>query len=399
MSNRLMHKLAATLIPVTLLSLLSSCVPESVVPADTSIPRLGKVDSIALKSSSPLLLSDPLNYVELTPVLYRREQDGTIRQLPRELYDSPEITIIDASGQSVDRVYRARAGFVGNVTFTARLEGSSTPVSNPITVKVVTPPKLPAVKEIPVIFHVIQGRDELNKLGIKFDPTKIERHLTKLNHLFSGEIDRGAVGVDSRIRFVPVFKGPNGLTLQDPGIDQVILDTPVDISEDGTKAFFEEQTSVQWDHSKYFNIYLFSNFDATGSMFHYIYENLEQFEPVTQHKGVYYVMQDLDRLDRGFRPGSAQTDEISTYIARYMGLLPTNNPYEDDQCADTVDYYHGKVWYGENKTKYKETADHFFLSRNVMDDRAGLHTYISADQAQRLHNALENYPYLSMWRK
>ncbi len=55
-------------------------------------------------------------------------------------------------------------------------------------------------------------------------------------------------------------------------------------------------------------------------------------------------------------------------------------------------------YYLSNNTEIKETATNFFRSTNIMDDRHGLHTAISQDQAQTLHWVLNNMFGRQAWK-
>ena len=380
-----------------LLGAFVGCVPDKVWVADTDTTRIGEVDSLVLKSAGPQLIADPSNFLDLQPLLYKRNKEGKMEMLSPDYANKAKISITDERGNEVGLRYVPQTGESGVRRFQAKVvDGNGKAlVSNTVEVEMIPPYTPPSLKEIPFIIHLVQSQEEVQKAGLEFGAEKFMKHMRKLNDLLAGRLERSAVGTDSRIQFVPAKTTPSGLSLKEEGIDRLIVSDNIELTADKILELLKSESQIVWDTTRYFNIYMLSSITAKQRKIHDQYLALEKNPEFAGH-GIVYVAQDLDRKETGFGWFDYQVDELVTYVGRYLGLLYTTEA--DDKCEDTVNYTWEDKWFQGNMGEYKETQDHFFLSRNLMDDRKGMHTHITPDQARRMHDYLETKPYLGMWK-
>ena len=405
------------------IQLLWSCSPDNYTyhsNEDVDVSTIGKV---ILKPNHTLLVADGKAQLDLRPVVYTTEgyqiPDERVKEEWLEYTANPTLTLQRHFSTS-------ESSLIGQeVSVKVKIKGTNVE-SEPVGFQVVAPldSKYTTEIRIPVIFHVIQTMDDVEKYGGIYTADRIQLLLNKLNNVFSGEASVNPVGVNTHIRFEYARYDPKGKKLTNPGINYQTLSS-IDISNNYYDLL--EQKQLLWPSDKYMNIWLISdrssaitNFGVTISndcQPQYVYAGTDltmspngigwkeitgDTEMPLNELGVRYKLQELDVMDRSFGEESNPTvNELIYYIGRYLGLLQTfsySATLGNDYCVDTQDYALNSSAEGGNKSWYKEMNGCYFRAENIMDDPIGVHCSVSKNQCERMRWILENCAGRSFWK-
>ena len=402
----------------------ASCSPQHDEVVDTNLNSNLVIDSVVLKPSNDFLLASADNQVDLFPVCYYTVL-GEKQILPMENVQDSWFEWTDESGNIVSRYYSTTdKGLIGKQKkFKVRLKEGKKIVSNEAVIAIVGTESFPEVI-IPVVFHLIQSTNEVVNYGVNYDYEIFRQQLDKLNNVFANKVVKTATGVDTHIKFVPAVYNPIGKKMSEPGLHRVVYDFTFKLNEEAAEPYTQKQVyeiinngNAVWDYNKYFNVWLISEFadkitDFGPKMVEWqtfpeliaeggdmdnppagIYPSSPESDSSIElrHIGLMYRMQDL----LAAQSASNETNELVYYVGHFYGLMPT----KEDELDLTIKYVAGdSKYYLSNNTEIKETATNFFRSTNIMDDRHGLHTAISQDQAQTLHWVLNNMLGRQAWK-
>ncbi len=389
---------------------------------DNTILDVTKIVSARIIPNHNQLIADGKAIYDLRPYLYF--ESGT--SVPDYRVTDDMVEYKTASGKTLTRYYSTDdASLIGTTQeVTMQLKGTDI-ISEPISFKIVAPPTASETtkKVIPIVFHIVQTNDDITMYEGAYDADLINLLLEKLNNLYNGSISENPVGVNSGIEFKAAMYAPNGSMLREPGINRVVVDEVLPVDSDNTEIYkFIETANIDWSGEDYLNVWLISDRNERVSKFSKdivtnclpMYYNagvdvatlpegltLTEYDGTTPltvaNSGVIYKLQSLFSVDRSFgSSGTPSFNDLSYYIGRYMGLLPTysySDTAGDDFCDDTIDYDGDKDWpYKRIDTTY------YFKSENIMDDATGLHVSISKDQVKRARWILDNSPDRAAWK-
>ncbi len=425
--------------------ILIACTPSKKELDDLSVVNLSLIDSIAIVPNHSHLVADGRSTIDLRPRLFYKKNGETIQIIDGRVKDEWfEYTNISNGGE-VSRYYSTKDLSLSGKEISIKVKLKEHNLeSTPVTINVVAP--LPAGDStfIPVIFHICQTTDDVDKYGGDLSDTKINSLLKRMNGVFSRENDSNyPVGMNGKVKFKLARYNPDGELLFEPGINRVVRDSvnAYPITDQTAHAYdkFIFDNELIWPTDKYLNIWLISerisretqptgsatvgstiNFTVTLSdkfVPSYFLNSsnpgdlpgisLTHFENQTLYPkdvGIIYKIQLLNSVNKNVTSMDRDIDFLY-YVGRFFGLLPTYHtsasvPYQlnNDYCNDTFKYnvntLHSQFGDRDNKMFYKQvqtnSTTYFFVSENIMDDISGLHTAISQDQYARVMWSLEN---------
>lgn len=410
-------------------SALIACSPDEYVAFDNENPNPKTIDSIHLMLNHSKLIADGKAELELYPKMFDNRDFKILDTRVKEEW----IEYISDTNIDFKRRFSVSDVSLIGKTVTVKMQIKGTNIqSNPVSFEIVAPldEKFQEEITIPVIFHIIQTVEDIESYGGEYSQDRIEKHLTKINHLFAGTSSKNAVGVNTHIKFQLAEYDNNGNKMLNHGINRhKIQDFDKALAKNNFADFLKSQNLI-WSPDKYLNIWLisdrkeqvfdFANTYAKNCRPLYVYPNtpIEQrpqgvkwqtlpnnkvFQP--KEIGIIYRLQDLDLIDRkinnasGFDSGA---NELAHYIGSYLGLLPTfvlnTSVVGNDYCDDTINYWGSIGSPRKNTTWYKEMGDFYFRSENIMDDPTGLHISVSKNQCERMRWVLNNCPERAAWK-
>ena len=181
--------------------LATACSPDAEVFHDNSKVDPAIVDSVTITPNQKRLIADGNAQIELQPTVYTKS--GT--KVPDTRVDDDWIEYVsDTPGVMAGRVISVSdASLVGKtVTVKARVKTTGKE-SAPVSFTIIASKKDLFAKElvIPVVFHVLQTKDDIDNYGGEFKLERIEMQLKRLNNMFSGAVSHNPVGVNANIRF------------------------------------------------------------------------------------------------------------------------------------------------------------------------------------------------------
>ena len=418
--------------PVTALAaaavlLAASCTPDEETFHDNSKVDASLIDSVAIVPNQKVLIADGNAQIELQPTVFTKS--GV--QVPDARVDDSWIEYTcDTPGVTAARtVSVSDAALVGRtLTVTARIK-STGKMSEPVSFTVIASRRQEYAQEltIPVVFHVMQTKDDIDNYGGEFKLERIETQLKRLNNMFSGAISHNPVGVDSNIRFVMAEYDPYGSRLVEPGVDRNTIADGAFGKKDGSDLdSLITAERLLWPAEHYLNIWLVSDRKGVVSDFGndvtakcapmYVLAGAgdtprglsltvyggEELTPSQQ--GVIYKLSELDVTERSFYVSSSNKkqgyNELGYYIGLFYGLLPTcnyrNTKAATDYCDDTLDYAATST--GGNQDWYKTMDGCYFRAENLMDDPRGVHCSVSQDQTLRMRWIMNHCPGRMQWK-
>lgn len=402
-----------------------SCTPENAEIHDISKIELSSIDSIVIAPNYKKIIADGKAELDLRPVLYGKNKQ-TPYKIPEDRIKAEWLKYETVDGKQISRYFTtADTAMIGKTIKVILSLKGTTMSSDTVSFEILAPLEEEYRKAIqfPIVFHIIQTKEELDTYGVKYTDEKIALTLKKINDVFAGKASKSPISTNTYISFKPAIYNPKGQKLETAGINRIIT-TNITTGEDGTYADLLSNTESLWDPQKYVNIWLLSDFHdkepAFGIRFsnqstpHYVYSTANPMEapmPIAflglktyqdeawkiKESGIIYKLQSLNQSQKKIKTSMSTPidNELIHYLGRYFGLFPTLG---SDFCADTHDYSYSNEYYKNNETSYKEANNCFFLSENIMDDAAGMHTFISKDQAQRIRWILNNCPERSSWQ-
>lgn len=419
-------------------ALLSACSPDDETYVDNTDMDISVVDHVKLLPNQKMVLADGRAQMELYPCLYTKNDE----QIPESRVKDEWLEYIsETSGVTVGRYFSTDNTALIGKTITARLRIKGTDIeSDPVRFTVADPKKAEyaASRTIPVVFHVIQTKEEVEYYGGEYKQERIGQQLQRLNNMLSAAVSNNPVGVNTNIQLVMAVYDPNGKKLVEPGINREtvssVFDSDYTVKESwlaDMNTWLEGRSDVMWPADEYLNIWLvsdrgnkvtdFANQITAKCAPKYTlsgaagkpegiewadYADGQTLRP--SEMGIIYKIQQLDDTERDFYVQTSNRNEegyympgyndLCHYLGRYLGLLPTcNYPYEgiaDDYCDDTMNYAPGD----DTMSWYKTYNDCYFRAENLMDDPTGVHCSVSRDQAIRMHWVLNNCAGRQMWK-
>lgn len=397
-----------------------SCTPDKDKVLDMGLFDMEQVSEIKLQVSHNRLLANGEAQIEFTPVL----TGDTGFEIHDSRVDHAQIEYCTPTGEILSKMFSVTdKSLVGKkIEVQARIKGREL-VSNTVSFTVEDPAVSEGFPEItvPVVFHVFQANQEITSYGGEFPLERLNLLLDKINHAFSGEVSRNAMGVDTKIRFKAALYDPYGNKLREPGVHRIYMEKVKDETKDRYRTLIREQQAM-WPYDKYCNVWLISDIEGEYSNFfhtitktcipRYLFSETDPaeapeglalsalpdgWEPAPEEVGVLYKLQSILTMVRSF--GEKNENELANALGAYLGLLPTWGELKipQDYCTDTHKYM-GWEGYKKNQTVYKLLGDCFFLSENIMDDPVGMHRSVTQAQAQRMHWVLKNCPERSAYK-
>lgn len=399
-----------------------ACSPDDYIYHDNDSVDISRIGKVVLKPNHTLLLADGQAQLDFRPVVYTKEG----YEIPDERVKEEWLEYSSVLSLPLKRHFSVSdASLTGKeISIKVKIKGTEVE-SETVKFQVVAPldKKYTSEIRIPIVFHVLQTTEDIEKFGEVYTADRIHMILNKLNNVFEGKVSVNPVGVNTHIRFEYAQYDPDGKKMMNPGINYQTSDA-IDIA--GNYYDFLKQKHVLWPSDRYMNVWLISDrtqdISDFGAMIsddcqpQYVYagtdldeapkgidwtEYAEDSELPLNELGVRYKLQELDVMDRAFGDSGPTVNELIYYIGRYLGLLPTFNYgtiVGNDYCADTHDYTPDPFATGGNKSWYKEVNSCYFRAENIMDDPKGVHCSVSKNQCERIRWILENCPGREAWK-
>lgn len=414
-----------SLVSVALLA--TACSPDEEIFHDNSKVDPAIVDAVTIMPNQKRLIADGNAQIELQPTVFTKS--GT--QVPDTRVDDDWIEYTsDTPGVVAGRVISiADASLVGKtVTVKARVKTTGKE-SDPVSFSVIASKKDQFANElvIPVVFHILQTKDDIDNYGGEFKLERIEMQLKRLNNMFSGAVSHNPVGVNTNIKFEMAQYDQYGNRLVEPGIDRKTIADGAFSKKDGSDMdSLITAERLLWSPDNYLNVWLVSDRKGVVSDFANdvtakcapcyvkagatdIPKGLKLHEYADQtlkpsQAGIIYKLSELDVAERSFFVSNNNKkqgyNELGYYIGLFYGLLPTcnysNTKAGTDYCDDTIDYAATST--GGNEDWYKTMDGCYFRAENIMDDPRGVHCSVSQDQTIRMRWIMNNCVGRMQWK-
>lgn len=407
--------------------LVTACSPDAEVFHDNSKVDPAIVDAVTIMPNQKRLIADGNAQIELQPTVYTKS--GT--KVPDSRVDDDWIEYIsDTPGVVAGRVISVTdASLVGKtVTVKARVKTTGKE-SDPVSFSVIASKKDQFANElvIPVVFHILQTKDDIDNYGGEFKLERIEMQLKRLNNMFSGAVSHNPVGVNTNIRFEMAQYDQYGNRLVEPGVDRKTIADGAFSKKDGSDIdSLITAERLLWSADDYLNVWLVS--DRKGVVSDFANDVTAKCAPCyvkaaiadapkglklqeyagqalkPSQAGIIYKLSELDVAERSFFVSNNNKkqgyNELGYYIGLFYGLLPTcnysNTKAGTDYCDDTIDYAATST--GGNKDWYKTMDGCYFRAENIMDDPRGVHCSVSQDQTIRMRWTMNNCVGRMQWK-
>lgn len=407
--------------------LVTACSPDAEVFHDNSKVDPAIVDAVTIMPNQKRLIADGNAQIELQPTVYTKS--GT--KVPDSRVDDDWIEYIsDTPGVVAGRVISVtNASLVGKtVTVKARVKTTGKE-SDPVSFSIIASKKNEFANElvIPVVFHVLQTKDDIDNYGGEFKLERVEMQLKRLNNMFSGAVSHNPVGVNTNIKFEMAQYDQYGNRLVEPGIDRKTIADGAFSKKDGSDMdSLITAERLLWSPDNYLNVWLVSDRKGVVSDFAndvtakcapcYVKAGatdipkglkLQEYADQTlkpSQAGIIYKLSELDVAERSFFVSNNNKkqgyNELGYYIGLFYGLLPTcnysNTKAGTDYCDDTIDYAATST--GGNEDWYKTMDGCYFRAENIMDDPRGVHCSVSQDQTIRMRWIMNNCVGRMQWK-
>ncbi len=275
--------------------------------------------------------------------------------------------------------------------------------------------ELPVIRyepiEIPVIFHVLNYVNKPGVATITITAETVRKNIARMNDVFNGKVTTDPNGGDARITFRAAEYNDNGVLLEVPGLHIYQMPSDVTFTKDEEfRAFVFGKSSLMYDYKNFLNIWLINNPNGASSIVTLptVIDDLENPIPGL-NAGALTNDFPKQATDIGFFVNISNflnpfqsTDyfEISTVMARYLGLLSTQATAfqggnlvdgDTDYCPDTPYYWN------DDLSVFKTDSTHLFTSYNVIDAYSYKNS-VSVDQAARIRLHLDRCPSRWMWK-
>lgn len=414
-----------SLVSVALLA--TACSPDEEIFHDNSKVDPAIVDAVTIMPNQKRLIADGNAQIELQPTVFTKS--GT--QVPDTRVDDDWIEYTsDTPGVVAGRVISiADASLVGKtVTVKARVKTTGKE-SDPVSFSVIASKKDQFANElvIPVVFHILQTKDDIDNYGGEFKLERIEMQLKRLNNMFSGAVSHNPVGVNTNIRFEMAQYDQYGNRLVEPGVDRKTIADGAFSKKDGSDIdSLITAERLLWSADDYLNVWLVS--DRKGVVSDFANDVTAKCAPCyvkaatadapkglklqeyagqalkPSQAGIIYKLSELDVAERSFFVSNNNKkqgyNELGYYIGLFYGLLPTcnysNTKAGTDYCDDTIDYAATST--DGNKDWYKTMDGCYFRAENIMDDPRGVHCSVSQDQTIRMRWTMNNCVGRMQWK-
>lgn len=414
-----------SLVSVALLA--TACSPDEEIFHDNSKVDPAIVDAVTIMPNQKRLIADGNAQIELQPTVFTKS--GT--QVPDTRVDDDWIEYTsDTPGVVAGRVISiADASLVGKtVTVKARVKTTGKE-SDPVSFSVIASKKDQFANElvIPVVFHILQTKDDIDNYGGEFKLERIEMQLKRLNNMFSGAVSHNPVGVNTNIRFEMAQYDQYGNRLVEPGVDRKTIADGAFSKKDGSDIdSLITAERLLWSADDYLNVWLVS--DRKGVVSDFANDVTAKCAPCyvkaatadapkglklqeyagqalkPSQAGIIYKLSELDVAERSFFVSNNNKkqgyNELGYYIGLFYGLLPTcnysNTKAGTDYCDDTIDYAATST--GGNKDWCKTMDGCYFRAENIMDDPRGVHCSLSQDQTIRMRWIMNNCVGRMQWK-
>lgn len=408
-----------------------ACTPDDETYVDNTDMDVSVVDHISLMPNQKMVLADGHAQLELYPLLYTKDGD----QIPESRVKDEWLEYVsETAGVTVSRYFSTTDASLVGKTISARLRIKGTNIeSESVTFTVADPEtaEYASTITIPVIFHVIQTKEEVEYYGGEYKEERIDMQLQRLNNMLSAAVSTNPVGVNSNIQLVMATYDPSGKKLVEPGINRETVEDIFTDSYTDMDSYIASRSNVMWPEDQYLNIWLVS--DRGGKIVdfannitalctpRYAFKTatntlegltLSEYADTVELKpsdiGIVYKLQKLDETERDFYTQTTSNKEdgyympgyndLGHYLGMYLGLLPTCNYQRvgitDDYCDDTMNYEPA-----DGTMSWTKTYDGcYFRAENIMDDPTGMHCSVSRDQVKRMRWVLNNCAGRQAWK-
>lgn len=407
--------------------LVTACSPDAEVFHDNSKVDPAIVDAVTIMPNQKRLIADGNAQIELQPTVYTKS--GT--KVPDSRVDDDWIEYIsDTPGVVAGRVISVTdASLVGKTVTVKACIKTTGKESDPVSFSIIASKKNEFANElvIPVVFHVLQTKDDIDNYGGEFKLERVEMQLKRLNNMFSGAVSHNPVGVNTNIKFEMAQYDQYGNRLVEPGIDRKTIADGAFSKKDGSDMdSLITAERLLWSPDNYLNVWLVSDRKGVVSDFAndvtakcapcYVKAGatdipkglkLQEYADQTlkpSQAGIIYKLSELDMAERSFFVSNNNKkqgyNELGYYIGLFYGLLPTcnysNTKAGTDYCDDTIDYAATST--GGNEDWYKTMDGCYFRAENIMDDPRGVHCSVSQDQTIRMRWIMNNCVGRMQWK-
>ncbi len=414
-----------------------SCSPEDATYFNNEEVDRATIAKVVLEPNQRQLIADGHARLDLRPVMFDHQGVRILDSRVKEEW----LEYLSDENVSLSRYFSTTETSLIGKTIPWRVKIKGTDIeSQTDSFRVVAPleEKYTSDIRIPVIFHIIQTKEDIESYGGPYSEEKIAQHLTKLNNLFAGTTSVNPVGVNTHIQFEMARYTPQGQKMLTPGIERLTVQELNAADTVNGFADFLIARHLLWPPEQYMNIWLisdrknkvadFANGISANCYPRYLYpgtplEGRPQgiawqelpagttFGP--RNAGIIYKLQELDVISRQFSDNSyvaSAYNELAYYVGCYFGLFTTctfstGTPGTEieltpDYCEDTMNYW-GTDFSTDrtfNTGWYKQAHGCYFRSENIMDDPTGLHISVSKNQCERMRWVLENCPERAAWK-
>lgn len=417
-----------SLVLLTAMALITaSCTPDQLEYHDNTHMDVSVIDHIELQANQKMVLADGHAQLDLYPRLYTKDN----LQIPDSRVNEDWLEYVPITeGITTGRYFSTTNTSLIGKEIKVKLRIRGTNIESDTVSFLVADPKTAEYSsdiKIPVIFHVIQTKEEVELYGGEYKQERINMQLKRLNNMLNASVSNNPVGVNSHIQLEMATYDPNGKQMPEPGINRLTVDK-LAFKTDGSDvdSFLVSKSDVMWPEDKYLNIWLVSDRNNTVTDFAnnvsaqckptyalpesgVLPEGIQWNEYTGQdllphEKGIIYKLQKLDDTERTFYLSdnikSPGYNDLGYYFGLYLGLLPTCNynsidKAATDYCDDTMDYAPSQ---NGNMGWYKTFDNCYFRAENLMDDPTGVHCSVSRDQTIRMRWVLNHCPGRSAWK-
>lgn len=405
-----------------------ACVPDKMEYHDNTHLDVSVVDRVELWPNQKIVLADGHAQLDLYPRLFTKDN----LQIPDSRVNEEWLEYVPVTPgiQMTGRYfYTSDASLIGKeIKVKLSIKGTSLE-SDTVSFTVADPQASAYASDIriPVVFHIIQTKEDVELYGGEYKQERVQMQLNRLNNMLNASVSNNPVGVNSHIRLEMAASDPNGNQMPEPGINRLTVDK-LSFKPDGSDvdSFLVSKSNLIWPEDHYLNIWLIS--DRSNSVTDFAnsvtakcapvyvlpgseslpagiqWQNYEGQSLKPHEAGIIYKLQKLDDTERTFYVSdnikSPGYNDLGYYFGQYLGLLPTCN-YKSidtattDYCDDTMDYAPSE---NGNKGWYKTFDGCYFRAENLMDDPTGVHCSVSRDQAIRMRWVLNHCPGRFAWK-
>lgn len=199
-----------------------SCSPEDITYYNNEEVDIATIARVILEPNQRRLIADGHAQLDLRPVMF--DQKGI--RIPDTRVKEEWLEYTSDEDISLSRHFSTTETSLIGKTVTIRVKIKGTDIeSSPDSCRIIAPLEEKYTSDIiiPVIFHILQTKEDIESYGGPYSDEKITLHLSKLNNLFAGTTSVNPVGVNTHIRFEMARYTPEGQKMLTPGIERLTI--------------------------------------------------------------------------------------------------------------------------------------------------------------------------------